>query len=88
MVVPFEPRGEQAAARTDPRLIIHCYFSGLYPAYEDEDTLPPQPAAAAHVPINIFSLDQGIRCRLLDLEFDFLQDIPAGVPDLYFPVSL
>jgi hypothetical protein len=87
MVVPFEPRGGQAAARTDPRLIIHRYFSGLYPADEDEGALPPQPAVAAQVPVNIFSSDKGIRCALLDLEFDFLQDIPAGVPDFYFPVS-
>jgi hypothetical protein len=41
MVEPFEPRRGQAAVGTDPRLIIHFYFSGLYSTDENEGASPP-----------------------------------------------
>ena len=41
VVQPFEPRGGQATVGTDPRLVVHFHFSGLYSADEDEGASPP-----------------------------------------------
>ena len=41
VVQAFEPCGGQSTIGTDPRLIIHCHFSGLNSADKDEGASPP-----------------------------------------------
>jgi len=46
MVQPLEPCRGQTTVGTDPRLVIHLRFSGLYSTDKDEGTSPPEFLAA------------------------------------------